>query len=155
MKFTEEVAKELYRCLPATSREEIALRLGRRLGVATPSVGEISQLLHRLRIRAEELGWTVPHAVRGIGNEEVEKFFAVSIERDGSFEIDQREALDKGAAGSISYIYRMAKNAAVALNACATQLRPSAYKDALIEWADDFAYQSRKAASLMRKLDAA
>ena len=102
----DRVIAAIYEVLPATTCDEIATKVSRKLR-ETVTRGEIYNDIYHLRRNSKEYTWSIPHVRRGIAREQDEhRYFAVPVDRDGIYVLDEtpeaRDHLQNGSVGTMA-----------------------------------------------------
>jgi len=155
----DRVIAAIYEVLPATTCDEIATKVSRKLR-ETVTRGEIYNDIYHLRRNSKEYTWSIPHVRRGIAREQDEhRYFAVPVDRDGIYVLDEtpeaRDHLQNGSVGTMKQTASMMLNQTNALKIAATHTRSVNARAKINDLADDFAYIARKAAAVVHELEVA
>jgi len=154
----DRIIDVMHDVLPATTYEEIAEKVSRRMREHV-SVGIINNAIARLRRNSGGYGWTIPHVRRGTPTDTGEnRLFALPVDRDGVYILDvspeARAHLDAGSHSTMQHTATMTLNHTNALRIAATHTRSVNLRARLNDLADDYAYIARKAAAVVRELEA-
>ena len=143
----------LWYCLPAATYAEIAKKMSQRMGERI-SIQSVQTTLHRLRTNATVYEWTVPHAKHGINSTQSNRFVRVLIDRDGMRLLEEGAVDDvqEGLESTVAEIGSKARNEADAIIAAALHLSSRAKSRMFKDFADDLAYLSRKAITLLETM---
>src|SRR6478609_10543975 len=83
----DKIIERMFDALPATTMDEIAQRVRPKMSGYRIPTSYFHRALAHLRKNPEKYGWTVPH-VGGDSTQE-NRYFAMLVERDGSYHFDQ------------------------------------------------------------------
>lgn len=138
---------KMFDLLPAKSLAEIAEGLG-------ISIAYVNTLLAILRKNPEYYGWTVPHVQRGINVNQDDRFHAVMVQRDGTWEIDEDAHADArlGAVSTVSSIITQQTNERAAFGALMQHTRSRNLRAEYADLMEDFGYMSRKLTKVLDTL---
>lgn len=155
----DQMIEAIFDTLPATSYDEITTKLN-RAGWRT-NVGVVNNRIAHLRSHSGGYRWTIPHVKRGCAAEDGSdegRYIAVLVDRDGHYELDENPDASRhiynGIGGTIQQTATMMSNAQAATRIAATHTRSVNARNKLNDLASDFEYIARKAAAVVRELNA-
>jgi hypothetical protein len=152
----QEYGEALFQCLPADTADDIRKRMNKELGVRWTTNGMVSQIISYVRKHYQEIGFTVPHVKRGKPDpDEQGRFFAVLVEKDGSFYFDDehRGHLHNGTRSSIANLARQTTNLRAIVATCKQYERSKARRDYLDELEENFEFVAKRSARILKFMD--
>ncbi len=153
-----EQAEALFQCLPADDYDQVRVRLNRELGRRDLTNGDVGNVLAYVRKHYEECGYTVPHAKRGPPLPgEHGRFFAILVERDGTFSYDDehRQHFNNGTRSSVASISQQMRNLKAIVATLIKYERSPIKREYLGELEEHFDYTAKRTARVLRFMDAA
>jgi len=154
----DQIIEAIFDALPADSYEDIVTKVNRATRLRVTHA-QVNNAIAHLRSHSAQYGWTIPHVKRGpgVGMDEG-RFVAYLVDRQGHYELDVNpdagRHLANGMSATIKHTASMMKNASAATRIAATHTRSVNARNRLNDLADDFAYIARRAAAVVRDLEA-
>lgn len=152
----QEYGETLFQCLPANSLDEIRKRMNKELKVRWETIGMTSAIISYVRKHYQEFGFTVPHVKRGKADPgEQGRFFAVLVEKDGTFYFDEEhhDHLQNGTRSSIASIAQQSLNLKTIVATCKQYERSKGHRDYLDELEENFEFVAKRTARILKFMD--
>lgn len=150
----DKYVEALFQVLPASSYEDIRLKMQKELGKRF-APGQIGAVIAYLRKHVDEYGFTVPH----VGSHSVDgeqRYFAVLVEKDGSFYFDpaHRKYLSDGQSCTIKTIATQAANMVVMLDVSMQCERSRARREHMEDLHENLSYVAKRTKRIAAAIDA-
>jgi hypothetical protein len=154
----DQLIEAIFDALPATSYDEIVSKVNKSTKLRT-NAGRVNNAIAHLRAHSADYGWTIPHVKRGtalVGEEG--RYLALLVDRQGHYELDSNpdaaRHINGGINGSIQQAATMMQNLTAGTRIAATHTRSTNSRAKFNDLADDFEYIARKAAAVVREIQA-
>jgi hypothetical protein len=152
---TDRFIEALAQSLPATTRQELAEKIGRKLH-RTVTRAMVDCGLYYVRKNAEELRWTIIYVKRGSpGSDDDNRFFILDLDKNPDYVIDDqdRSHIDNGTHSTVSTICHMSANLQTMLEAASKHERLGVHREYFDDFSETLGYLSKRAARLLKQID--
>jgi len=150
----DEYVSALESVLPQNSREEIRLAMQRELRRRI-SPNQVGVAIGYVRRHCGELLWTIPHVKSSRKPDEIDRFYRIPCERDGSFQISQnnRDNFDMGAESTVKVVARVMLNMSASIQARLHHERSHIIREYLSDVDEQVMFTARRLARVIRLME--